>query len=375
VFDKGYTNKLDNLIKEKFPIIYDYKFNGIVLLCGGALRNIFMNLSVNDLDFIVVTQNSLEIINFIKKFNLSYRKNSFGVYKINYNNFIIDMYAACDLYDAVLYDVDMLFYDINKHQMINCGAIHAIKNNTITTINKDKQPLYIDKKRIKKIKHFIIYITKKNKVKVKVNKIVWRFRLFRNRLIKYSKKIIISNFYKCFNLFSNKIKYYFKILFLNILDTYIYILICMILFSIFIGKYNILNSLLLLLFLKAFQIICKDKSDSLNFKFNKQMNFNINKKISLYSLNFNNNKEVINKFKLSSLNVLKKYNIIINYFWSLVSVLIIILYICFLNKIAGIILFIGFFIIMILSRFVKRVNKNSVLYATQNTFLLFCIVI
>ena len=43
MFNKELADKIDKLIKEKFGIIYEYKFEGIVLLYGGTIKNVIMN--------------------------------------------------------------------------------------------------------------------------------------------------------------------------------------------------------------------------------------------------------------------------------------------------------------------------------------------
>ena len=225
MFDRKLSQKLNSLIKEKFEIIYDYKFNGIVLLYGGTIRNNIMNLPIKDLDFVILTQDKCQIIDFIQKFKLSYSHNAGGGYKILYNNFTIDISSINDLIDAGIYDADMLFYDIQKHIFISCGAIRAFKNRKITEIN-NKNALYSNKARLKKIIKFIKYISNSNKrVKVKQNKLLWEYKLLTEKIKRNIKQITKGNMIKCLR-FLNNCK---KELYLNILLGLIITLISIIL--------------------------------------------------------------------------------------------------------------------------------------------------
>ena len=86
MFNQELAKKIDILIKEKFPIIYEYKFDGIVLLFGGTIRNIIMGTPIKDLDFVILTQEKCQILDFIEKNKLKYKKNLLDSYKILWNN-------------------------------------------------------------------------------------------------------------------------------------------------------------------------------------------------------------------------------------------------------------------------------------------------
>ena len=81
VFNKELISKIDNFINEKFPFIYDYEFDGIVLLCSGAIRSLIMGVPVKDLDFVLLTQKEGQIKDFVRKFKFKYvineRKNNY----------------------------------------------------------------------------------------------------------------------------------------------------------------------------------------------------------------------------------------------------------------------------------------------------------
>ena len=190
MFNKEITSKLDNIINNKFNIIYNYQFDGIVMLLSGCIRSTIMNLPPRDLDFVILTQGKCQIIDFIHKFKLEYTRNAAGGYKILYNDCKIDIFTVNDLIDAAAFDSELLFYDINRHMFISCGAFRSFENRTIHRINNKIMLLYGDQARLKKIIKFIKYISNSNKrVKVRQNELLWRYKLFIKRIKRTINKI------------------------------------------------------------------------------------------------------------------------------------------------------------------------------------------
>ena len=179
---KGFdVSKLDKLIKKKFPIIYNYKFDGMVLLYGGAIRDTMMNNKVEDLDFIILSQGKDQIKDFISKYNLDYKMNSFGGYKFNYKNTEIDICTTDDLLEVARYDITLLFYDINMHYLIPCGIYNIIDKRTITEVNDSY--LFFNWKILYKSIKFVQFLIKKKKV------IFIKQNIFRILYIKIKKEI------------------------------------------------------------------------------------------------------------------------------------------------------------------------------------------
>ena len=161
------TKKLDNLINKKFPIIYKYNFDGLLLLYGGAIKDTLTGGNTKDLDFVILSQKECQIKKFLSKYKLNYKKNVFGGYKINYKNTEIDICTTDDLLNVMRYDIDGMFYDIQKQQMILCGPERAYKEMMITEVNATE---FFDINRLKKLKRHIQKINKSSKrVKVRQN--------------------------------------------------------------------------------------------------------------------------------------------------------------------------------------------------------------
>ena len=112
-------SRLENYIKDKFPIAYIISKSAPIYLLGGAIRDLILAKKPKDLDFIVLgNEYSNSILEIFQKYNINFSYNRFGGYKINYHDTQIDLWTNNDLYSAIQYNVDGLFFylkdNINK---------------------------------------------------------------------------------------------------------------------------------------------------------------------------------------------------------------------------------------------------------------------
>ena len=115
------VNEIDKVLKEKFNIIFDFDFDGLLLLLGSVKDIITKKNNIKDLDFSLLTTSKGNIEEFIKKNNLKSKRNIYHGYKINYNNIEIDITYVNDLYDAGHLSTDYLFYDVKRKILIPIG--------------------------------------------------------------------------------------------------------------------------------------------------------------------------------------------------------------------------------------------------------------
>ena len=358
MFNKELADKIDKLIKEKFGIIYEYKFEGIVLLYGGTIKNVIMNSKIKDFDFVILTQGKCEVLDFIKKFKLRYTRNAGGGYKILWEDFSIDMFSVDDLLSAGIYDMDMLFYDIENHLFIPCGALRAIDNRTITEVNSDKEPIFSNKLRLKKIIKFMKYATKNDKrVKVKQNKVLWELKMLRKRIKLNIKKITEGNFRKCFRFLKNCQREFSLIIILGILISIISVILPALsgklITGILLENYRlVLLMICLMATFKIISILLSYLFSKLYLVVRKKMIFNIRKDIANCVLNFeinnfsnNNRGTFIDKLKDDPNEITRIFNaikdILVRGFGNLGALL----YIFYLDYRIGIVLLICMIII------------------------------
>ena len=374
------TGKLDKLIKEKFPIIYEYDFGGIVFLVGGAIRNTIMGTEIKDLDFNILSQKEDRIKDFIKKYNLSYRINAFGGYKIRYNGFDIDIHTTDDLL-TMTYDVDMLFYDIEMKMLISWGAFRAYERRTITEVNNEIEPVFVYNMRRKKLINYIKYISNSNKpVRVKENIPYLIYRKKRRKIRRHIKNIKDGNFKKCLR-FLEGCKREFKIIIvIGILISIITAIIPSlsgnlverILSS---GIEKVLNVIVIMVILRIIVIILSYFLSKLYLKVKKTMVFNIRKEafssvldFEMNTLNGTSSGSFINKIKDDSNDIAYCFNRIKDIFIMGIGNIGIVIYIFYLNYILGIILIVCMYIIykIKMKGIVKKLDaKKKILYEQE----------
>lgn len=141
--------QLENKIKTKlcidFPQILQYKFTNPTYMIGGAIKDILLGLDYKDLDFIQLTDDKSEILNFINSYNFNIKKNSFGNDKIILDNITVDFFKIKDLYEILEFDYDGLIYDIVNDRIISIGYYNAIRNGFATKINSNTPHPTIDR--------------------------------------------------------------------------------------------------------------------------------------------------------------------------------------------------------------------------------------
>lgn len=177
MFNEDQIEKINEFLEKKISIIFDFKFNGLLLLFGSAVKDIIMCNEINDLDFIVLTQNDSNIIDFLNKYKLIYKKNTYKGYNFTYNNINIDISSTDDLWFSGHLSTDRLFYDIKRKCLIPIGIKQTLNKNQI--IDYYYQGYFKPKKRIKKAKIFINFMNRANKrvkLKYKYNRIYYLIR-------------------------------------------------------------------------------------------------------------------------------------------------------------------------------------------------------
>lgn len=188
VFDEQLIVKIDKFLNENLDILFKFKFNGLLLLAGGALKGFIMDSPIKDYDFFLLTQDEDNIMEFIKKYRLDYKINPGRGYTINYNNLLVGINPVKDLSVAGGYNTDLLFYDIHRKQFIPFGIKHAIEKRQLIVYEyfgyPKKEKRVAMKKRLDTAKKFIQFMSKDGK-RVKVIK---KNKYFRRMFIGFLKK-------------------------------------------------------------------------------------------------------------------------------------------------------------------------------------------
>ena len=154
--------KIYNEIMNLFPLIFTIPKTYHVFLVGGSIKSISLNEKIKDFDFVVLDNNGQadsEIKKFLCKNNLNYKINKLDGYKIDYNNFSIDLWATNDLIKSIHYNADGLFFDIHNKCLLPFGIYDALENG-LREINNSKN---MDEEAENKRKNKIIKVLEKLK--------------------------------------------------------------------------------------------------------------------------------------------------------------------------------------------------------------------
>lgn len=150
-YDLSLEGRLKNYITKHFYPAYAISMLAPVYLVGGAIRDLIYANHPKDMDFVVLGKEHLDwIIDVLESFNIKYTLNKFGGYKINYNNTIIDLWIAEDLFSSMQYNIDGLYFNLNTNSMLSL-TFNDFQKNGLKLINNENN---IENGREKKLKKF-----------------------------------------------------------------------------------------------------------------------------------------------------------------------------------------------------------------------------
>lgn len=129
--------RLENYIKKHFPLAYTISLLAPIYLVGGSIRDLILARKPKDLDFVVLGQENMEwVLQVLKKFNINYTFNRFGGFKFVYQDTHIDLWLANDLFSSIEYNVDGLFFDLQKNSLFSL-TFEDFVNNDLRLVNSE----------------------------------------------------------------------------------------------------------------------------------------------------------------------------------------------------------------------------------------------
>lgn len=368
MFDKKLANKIDEFIKEKFPILYEYDFDGIIMVYGGVIKNLLMGEPVKDLDIAILSQNECQIGDFIKKYKLRFYKNMCGGYKILYNDFTVDFCTVSDYIEIIQFDIDALCYDVRGHEFICIGAMGAIEANLFSLVVAGNFHLHPGR-RVNKLKKFVSFVNKKQgRVGVKYNKFMWNMLKLKRRIVVRWYKYFDGNFQKCFKFLNNAKKETNLLIILSILLIFGSFLVPMmsgnLVSSILDKNFKLIGIYILVVaLLKVLTLILSYGISKINLKLKKKMLFNIRKGIIEHVMNVNintynekNSGVFIDRLVSDSARIVNSFDLIKEHIVKLIENIFVIAYIFYLDYRIGFLLLL--FICLILKTEFKGIQKR-----------------
>lgn len=150
-YDLTLQMRLEKYIKKHFDVGYSISNMCNIYLLGGAIRDLTLAKIPKDLDFVILGRENIDFINLLfKKLNIKYTYNKLGGFKFNYNNTEIDLWLTDDLFSAIQYNVDGLFFNLKDNSLISLTFDDFIKNG-LKEVNSENN---IENGRVKKLINF-----------------------------------------------------------------------------------------------------------------------------------------------------------------------------------------------------------------------------
>lgn len=135
---QNHTPLLQDFLTMNLPRLYQLVDSGVpTFLVGSSVKGIMLNSDFGDIDIVILSPTAEPIREFIIRNGLEYDRNSFGGYRVFYNNIKLDMWHLDDLYYAIEFNLDGLFYHLNSNTVIPVGFVKGVKDDTLEQVCKD----------------------------------------------------------------------------------------------------------------------------------------------------------------------------------------------------------------------------------------------
>lgn len=143
--------RIEKYIKNHFYPAYIIAKLCPVYLLGGGIRDLIYAKKPKDLDFVIIGKENLDwVMQVFEKLGIKYSLNSFGGFKFVYNDTEIDLWLSDDLFSAIQYNIDGLFFDLKSNLLLSL-TFEDFVNNGLKLVNSDNN---IEKGREKKLIEF-----------------------------------------------------------------------------------------------------------------------------------------------------------------------------------------------------------------------------
>ena len=135
--DLSLVMRLKNYINKHFYPAYTISTLAPIYLVGGAIRDLIEARKPKDLDFVVLGKEHFDwVMKVLDRYAIKYRLNKFGGYKFTYEDVEIDLWIAEDLFSSMQYNVDGLYFDLQKNSLLSL-TFEDFNNKGLRLINDE----------------------------------------------------------------------------------------------------------------------------------------------------------------------------------------------------------------------------------------------
>jgi hypothetical protein len=134
--DIDFQMRIQRYIKNHFYPAYTISKHSNIYLLGGGIRDLLVAKIPKDLDFVVLGNDKKWIDEVFRIYKIRPHRNRFGGFKFEYSGTKVDLWLSEDLFSAIQYNIDGLFYDVKNNSLISLTFDDFLKNG-LRLINPD----------------------------------------------------------------------------------------------------------------------------------------------------------------------------------------------------------------------------------------------
>ena len=167
MFSDELINKIDKFLNKNLSIVFDFKFNGLLLFYGDSLKRVMIDDDVDSkYEFVLLCYEEDNVAELLKRNKFKYKYDENNGYYFKYKKMDIYIRIVNDLCYVCNYSTDFLFYDVLRRQIISFGAKTSILRREIIDYNEIEKS---DRSDLKLAIKFINYFSDGNKkIKFKI---------------------------------------------------------------------------------------------------------------------------------------------------------------------------------------------------------------
>lgn len=127
--DLSLEDRIQKYLFRHCPFLYTISSLAPIYLVGGGIRDLILATVPKDLDFVVLGSEHLNLLwQLFECYQINPTLNHLGGYKFRYQDTTIDIWCTEDLFSAMQYNGDGLFFSLSSNTLISFTFDDFLKN-------------------------------------------------------------------------------------------------------------------------------------------------------------------------------------------------------------------------------------------------------